>query len=255
MRKKIKLIVLLFLSFNIFIFAQETGIPVNEEGKITDSLDADHQYVEPPAQIKPYPFGFYFGTSIILCDTEQNANSPASIAFNLGCEYEYKFAKYVAIHPSVDFSFFHYGWLNRRAYITELENRTALVFNFMADIPVLVHFNLKSWSISFGGGLGFLIRFGVLEPGVNANEQLTKGITASQEIKEINKYLWKNGRFLYPSLRFKTEYTFNSGWKVGIMLKTYIPIFNSWDKLEPQIHFIEGTIIQTGVIIHPAKIK
>lgn len=255
MGKKIKLIILLFFSFNVFTFAQEADIPVTKEEEITDSFNADKRNIEPSAQVKSYPFGFYFGTSVILCDTEQNTNPPAGVAFNLGGEYEYRFAKYGAINPSLDFSFFHYGWLNRRAYITELENRTALVFNFMADIPVLVHFDLKPWSVSFGGGLGFLIRFGVLEPGVDANEEITKGITASQELKEINKYFWKNGRFLYPSLRFKTEYTFNSGWKIGIMLKTYIPLFNSWDKLEPRVNFIEGTIIQTGVIIHPAKIK
>ena len=35
-----------------------------------------------------------------------------------------------------------------------------------APVPEFIRIGIKQWTVSFGGGIGFLIRFGVLEPGV-----------------------------------------------------------------------------------------
>lgn len=211
----------------------------------------------------PSPFGFYFGSEVVISATGRTADPPAGVSLNLGGEYEYRILKHLSIAPSLDFSFFHYGWISgktaeklplNKAYICETENRTALTFAFLLDMPVLAVFDVKDWTVSFGGGLSFLTRFGVLEPGVKPEEKgRDGGLPAKEELKKINAYFWENGRFFYPSFRFKTEYTFASGWKTGIQLKAFLPVFNLWDKEAPK--FSDGMIIQIGVILHPAKRK
>ena len=141
---------------------------------------------------KPSPFGFYLGTGVAVSRSDKEEDPPAGAAFNLGGEYEYRFAKYGAINPSVDFSFFHYGWTGKKAAITEIENRTALTFNLLTELPLMMVIDIKQWTVSFGGGIGFLIRFGVLEPGVKPKER-TPGsrLTAAEELGAINRYFWQ----------------------------------------------------------------
>lgn len=203
--------------------------------------------------IKPaaLPFGFYIGSQVIFSNTGNKADTPVGIAVNFGCEYEYRALQHLNVSPSLDFSFFHYGLIGGRAHICEIENRTALTFTFLADMPVLASFDIHNWNISFGGGLAFLVRFGVLDFGVKPEEKNSAGVTAKQEVKTINSFFWKNGRFIYPSFRFKAAYTFESGWKTGLQAKLFLPLHNAWDKAKPQ--FSDGMILQIGIIIHPAK--
>ena len=217
--------------------------PAAENGTQTESVKK-----------KPSPFGFYLGTGVVVSRSDKEEDPPAGAAFNFGGEYEYRFAKYGAINPSVDFSFFHYGWTGKKAAITEIENRTALTFNLLTELPLMMVIDIKQWTVSFGGGIGFLIRFGVLEPGVKPKERTPgSSLTAAEELGAINRYFWQNGRFFYPTLRFKTEYTFTSGWKTGLQIKTALPIFNAWDKAVPKPPFADGMLIQIGVILHPAQ--
>lgn len=240
--RKLSAALIYILLFCNFVLAQEnfgTIEPVQEEQVIEN--------IKPAAM----PFGFYIGSEVIFSNTGNKADTPAGIAVNFGGEYEYRALKHLNISPSLDFSFFHYGLINGRAHICEIENRTALTFTLLADIPVLASFDINSWNVSFGGGVSFLVRFGVLDFGVKPNEKNFTGITAKEEVKKINSFFWKNGRFIYPSFRFKAAYTFESGWKTGLQAKLFLPISNAWDKAKPQ--FSDGIILQIGIIIHPAK--
>lgn len=208
-------------------------------------------------------FGFYLGSEIIISKTGRKVDPPAGLSLNIGFECEYRVLKHLTLAPSLDFSFFHYGWIAginkngdpvNKTYICEPENRTALTFVFLLDMPVLAAFDINSWTVAFGGGLALLSRFGALEPGVSADEKSSlNSLTAKEELQKINRWFWQNGRFFYPSFRFKTEYTFDSGWKTGIQLKAFLPIFNLWDSAKSR--FSDGLIVQVGVILHPAKTK
>lgn len=198
---------------------------------------------------KPSDFGFYLGTEIIFSSLKQQAAPPVGVSLNLGAEYEYKEIKYLSIIPSLDFSLFHYGLHNQKAYICEIENRAGLAMSFLLDTPFMARFDIKSWTISFGGGLAFFIRYALLEPGIAPSSPGSGGLSSAAEVKAINKYFWKKGRFFYPSLRFKTEYTFPSGWKTGFQIKTFFPLSNAWDKTANK--WSDGLIIQTGVVLHP----
>ncbi len=227
--------------------------------KTSDELAKD-KLDEKTQTLKFSNFGFYFGPEIIFSKTENYTNPSLGISTNLGLEYEFMPVKYLSLLPSLDVSIFHYAFLftdsadltKGRAYICELENRTAMTMSFLLDIPIMARFDIYSWVLSFGAGVAFFIRGAFLEPGVKADSPNYYDIPAKKELNLINSYFWKNGRFFYPSLGLKTEYIFKSGWKVGLKFKSFIPIFNAWDK--PKKNFADSLIIQMSIILHPAKI-
>lgn len=237
-------LLLIFLSFNIY--TQETEAKQEIEQKTEETNKADQTEVLTKV---PSDFGFYFGTEIILSSLKKRVSQPFSTALNFGAEYEYKGIKYFSIVPSLDFSIFYYSLLNQKAYICEIENRTGLAMSFLLDTPFMARFDIKSCTISIGGGLAFFIRYALLAPGINPSASGSGGLSTAAELKEINKYFWQKGRFFYPSLRFKTEYTFTSGWKTGLQIKTFFPLSNAWDNTACK--WTDGLIIQAGVVLHP----
>ena len=242
--RKFSAVLIYSLFFCSFILAQENSDTIEN---IREEQGTEN--IKPV----PIPVGFYIGSQVIVSNTGNKVDTPAGIAVNFGGEYEYRALKHLNFSPSLDFSFFHYGLINGRAHICEIENRTALTFTFSLDMPVLASFDINRWNISFGGGLVFLVRFGILDLGVKPEEKNSAGVTAKEEVKKINSFFWKNGRFIYPSFRFKAAYTFESGWKIGLQTKFFLPICNLWDKTKPK--FSDGMIVQIGIIIHPAKRK
>lgn len=201
---------------------------------------------------KPSPWGFYFSSNIIINKPDnENKTIPAAVSLSAGTEYEYEFAKYLMVNPSLDISVFHYLWTGSAAALSEPENRTALVFLTKAELPLSFVFKTGNWTFTTGAGIAFFIRFGVLDMGVKPGDRGRVGLTAKEEIKFINKHFWKDARWLYPSMRFKTEYTFASGWKTGAMINIYLPLFNAWAK--PKTPFSNELMLQLGIILHPVK--
>lgn len=238
-------LLIICLSFNIY--AQEVEQKQEAEKKTEETNKTNQTEISTKV---PSDFGFYIGTEIIFSGLKKQAAPPMGTALNIGAEYEYKGIKMLSIIPSLDFSIFHYALKQKKAYICEIENRTALTMSFLLDVPFLARFDVKSWSISIGGGLAFFMRFGLLEPGIKPEEIGAEGLSSIEEVKAINQYFWQKGRFIYPSLRFKTEYTMKSGWKAGAQLKAYLPFSNLWDKLINKGS--DGLIVQVGIVLHPA---
>jgi len=242
------ILLLIFLRFNIY--TQEAASKQEIEQKTEETNEANQAEVLTKV---PSDFGFYIGTEMVFSSLKKHAAPPFGVALNLGAEYEYKGIKMLSIVPSLDFSLFHYGFYKNRAYICEIEHRTALTMSFLLDVPFLARLDLKRWTISMGGGLAFFIRFGLLEPGIKPDAAGSDGLTTAKEVREINRYFWQNGRFIYPSLRIKAEYTLTSGWKAGVQLKAYLPFSNLWDKLVNKSS--DGLIVQAGIVLHPAVKK
>ncbi len=272
-----KIFVIIFFSFSFCLIAQETEIPKSANTATTEQKTENSAKTESPAtkneidnktkndkneeansfeEKKSSDFGFYFGLNLMLSDTGKAVNPPLGVSMNLGIEYEYAPpVKYMILLPSLDASIFHYGFSKalKREYICEVENRTALTFAFLLDFPVMGKFNIKSWSLSFGGGLAFLIRGGLLEPGIKADDTNDEDLTSKEELKRINVAFWKNARFLYPSVNFKADYSFESGWQTGLKFKMLLPLANLWDK--PKRSFVDSMLFQLSIILHPPKLK
>ncbi len=214
---------------------------------------------ETGARYKTLPYGFYIGAKFVTnqIDDEEKV-IPFVATATAGFEYEYKL-KYFALQPSFDLSFLHYLWTGNIASHAETENRTAFTIAFSAELPFMLNFDIQRWSISFGASLAFLARVSALDLRVKADESVSDaGLTAKEEVAFINKYHWQSGRFFYPALRLKTDYTFENGWKAGVLFSTYLPIFNAWSKkiantATGKVPFMHDGIFTLAIIMHPGK--
>ncbi len=259
-----KIFFLLFaLIFCSFVYSQavSNSTEVNAENKKEDSIEIKNEIeqVEPEqvdkTKTETSDFGFYFGPELVISNIGIDKSQSLGVSTNIGLEYEYKAMKYLSFIPSLDVSIFHYNFSGNAstglAYISAIENRTALSLAFLLDIPLMARFDINSWVLSVGGGLALFLRGAFLEPGVKPDDLSGSGRTAKETVKLINSYFWKKGRFFYPSLAFKTEYIFKSGWKAGLKFKAFIPIYNAWDSSNQ--NFADSHIFQISVILHPAK--
>ncbi len=243
------------LFFATFLYSQdiEKAKPNSPEEEVVENTSENDS--SKAKVLNTSAFGFYFGTQLITSKTNNPTDPKLGVSVDLGAEYEYSPIKYFSINPSIDFSVFHYGFLGNaskgQAYISEHENRTALTLAFLLDVPFMAKFEVKSWTLSIGGGLAFLIRGAFLEPGVDANQINGVGLTAKEELKLANTYFWKSARFIYPSLGFKIEHSFDSAWKVGFKFKTFLPIYKAWDKENK--NFADSLIFQMAIVLHPSK--
>lgn len=241
MTKKTWILVAVFIALTVNAFTQE-----NNENK---------------KDVVTIPYGFYFGPKFVVNQVdEEKLYTPFEASFALGFEYEYRVAKYFKIEPSLELSFLHHLWTGKMASLAELENRTAFTFVFTAELPFMFPFDIQRWTLSFGTSLAVLIRFSALDLGVKAGDIGRNRITAKEEISKINSYFWQEGRWFCPAFRAKVEYTFESGWKAGLLFSTYLPISNSWASPKAEtpsgkIPFFHDSIFNLVVVIHPGKKK
>lgn len=242
MTKKIFIVVAFLIAVSASIFAQE-------EKELSEK------------EVVTFPYGFYFGPKFVLNKVDdEGLYTPFDVSFALGFEYEYRIVKYFEIQPSFELSFLHYLWTGKMASLSEVENRTAFTFAFTLELPLMLIFDIQKWSLSFGTSLAILFRFSALDLGIKGSDVGINGITAKEEVSKINQYLWQEGRWLYPALRAKCEYTFESGWKAGLLFSAYLPISNAWASSKAEtssgkIPFVHGSIFNLAVIMHPGKRK
>lgn len=251
-----------FLLVSAPIIAQESGTESSENLK-DDVVESDSSKNSSNnkgnIQPLPHPCGFYLGSKFAINKIDdEGSRHPFETSFSLGFEYEWKFARYFALTPSLDLSFFHYLWTSDIATHAESENRTAFTIAFTMELPFMFVFDLKRWNISFGASLAILARGSALDLGIKKDDVSPTGLTAKEEVKKINAYHWQNGRFFYPAIKLKGEYIFDNGWKIGILFSNYIPIFNAWSKQivdtqSGKMPFMHDAIFGLAVIIHPAK--
>ena len=251
------LVVFSLMSF-CYLFSQENDEDVSQQTEKIDSEEVSTKDELPP-QYTTVPYGFYVGAKFVTNQIDYEEKTIPFIATaTVGFEYEYKIG-YFALQPSFDLSFMHYFWTGSLAAHAENENRTAFTIALTAELPLMLNFDIQRWSISFGASLAFLMRGSALDLGVKADESVSEGgMTAKEEVAAINKYHWQSGRFFYPAIRLKTEYTLENGWKAGVLFSTYLPIFNAWsDKIANtptgKVPFMHDGIFTFAIVIHPGK--
>lgn len=242
MKKIILVVIAIFIVISTNIFSEEST-KASEKESVT------------------FPYGFYFGPKFVINKVdEEGLYTPFEASFALGFEYEYRILKYFGIQPSFELSFLHYLWTGKMAALSEIENRTAFTFAFTAELPFMLVFDIQRWSLSFGTSLAVLLRFSALDLGIKGDDIGVNGITAKEEVSKINSYLWQEGKWFYPALRAKVEYTLENGWKAGLLFSAYIPISNAWasgkaETSSGRIPFVHGSIFNLCVIMHPGKRK
>lgn len=160
-----------------------------------------------------------------ILNTKKNS-APSPILFSIGAGAQIKLAKNISFTPHGQFFGTYYLWENGQALPAELEHRTAYVPSIMVDIPVTCDIYAGNSIFRIGLGASLLLRFAARASDVPTSEK--------SSIDEMNKWLWQNGRFFYPSAQLSWDYVLDNGAAVGLGAKAYFSLggFLDGDKLD-----------------------
>lgn len=165
-----------------------------------------------------------FAPMLIVNTDSDKKSAPSPIVYPITLGLVYPPQGSISFQPQLSFFTNYYLYSeDKKAAPAEIENRTATVFSFLLDLPVEYQFKLsEKHSITAGGAASILARFGILSSGVKSSDTGTSG-SASDDVKEINKWFWKNGRFFYLQGNVNYMYKFSDSIKAGPELKIYLP--------------------------------
>lgn len=109
----------------------------------------------------------------------------------------------------------------------ELENRSAQVISPLIGLQGAAFFHLRpDITARVFGGLAFDLRMVLLAP--NLREDVDPMDEIRREVEAIRRYFWSSGRWLTPVLGVGADYTLNSQFRLGIDLRTWMPIYRLW---------------------------
>ena len=105
----------------------------------------------------------------------------------------------------------------------EIENRTTTTLSFMLNIPAVYSIFLSNSNFQLMGGLGVLMRFGLLSPGVKESDSGWTG-SAGEDVTKINEYFWGKMRWLYITAGVSWLYNLTPQLRAGPIINVYLPV-------------------------------
>ncbi len=193
----------------------------------------------PLTSLEPF---FSFGPNILLNTKDTIKGAPSPVMFSFGGGVCIPFYKNFSTNPGVSFFTNYYLWNNtdQYAYPAEIENRTALVFSMLTELPITYSINIGKQHFFFGTGLAILARLGIIALGVDSG---TSG-SAEDDIEAINHWFWSNARYLYPELCAGWNYKVNKNTTGGFYISYYLPLGSllTENKLDASIIKIEARL-------------
>ena len=253
MKKLLFLLTAFIFSFCV-IFAQEAApsepefIPESEEDYIDEqnmTVTEVEELIQSQSAINR--LDFVFGVApVVSINTHTkdsdgkfiSAPSPMSFPIYLGLSIPNYTA--ISFQPSLRF-FPSYNLVYKDMVLpAEIENRTGLTMNFLVNLPVVFKLNYKdkiSWSIL--AGVAGLFRFAI--PPINIDEtQPGYTGTVQSDVDYMNKWFYKNVRFLYLSVGIDWLFYYGKT-KYGPELSVFFPISAITDKS------LDALMIGTGI--------
>lgn len=225
-----KLIILLILIFasGVSVYAQESK---EKSGSIFD---------RPFFDATDFFFGLTPTIYISTSESTQGAVSPISFPVYFGIEWPND--NWFSFQPSVKIFTGYYLVEDGQVLPAEVENRTALAFNLLLNVPVVFQANFwENSNLRLSAGIAFLFRFAILASDVGANDYGYTG-SASGDVAMINKWFYSGLKFLYltggADWLFKLNEYVMLGPEVSINFPLGMVISN---------FSLEGTIISVGV--------
>ena len=135
----------------------------------------------------------------------------------------------ISFQPTLRFFMSYNLVFNDIVLPAEVENRTGLTYNFLANLPVVFKLNYRnkySWSIL--AGLAGYFRFATVPFNVSGSDPGATG-TVQSDVNYMNKWFYKNARFLYVSAAIDWMFYYGKT-KYGPEFAVFFPIATFTDK-------------------------
>lgn len=220
--KKIFAAVLLSLSM-AFCFAQEA----ETTEKQTDNKGIMGKIYAQPASFKDFihstDFVASMGPALYLNTYSTLVSAPSPIVYPITIGFIWPNYTYIAFEPTLSFFYMYHLYYNGIVLPAEIENRTTLTLSFMIDLPIVFSLYYGNNRLQLNAGVAMLMRFGLKASGISESDPGFTG-TVTGDVNAINKWFWKNARFLYLSMGASWLFGLTGNLKAGPTVSIYIPV-------------------------------
>jgi len=222
----------LLLILGLGLFAQEVeSLETAEKTETTEATEAtETELTEESENLKPKKsFWDIFGVSAgfgpaLYLNTQSTLNSaPSPIFYPVSIGLSIPRDAWISLQPAIKFWTGYYLITDEIVAPAEIENRTAKVYSFLLDFPVMFRIDFfDKLDFRASAGIAVFARYGTLAGGVKESDYGFYG-TAGKDLEYINKWFFDNLRFVY--LSGGASFIFNYGRLMyGPEASLYVPI-------------------------------
>lgn len=245
------IICVLFFITNAVVFSQEKTNNISDNTNPTNPTNSSETPSEvstdTPSETSQNAFLQLFsswkwclaGGVQIMLNTDDYNSDPSPIVPTAAILARIPLKNNLELAPMVNMYITRYLWANDRALPAALENRTALVPTILLDVPAVFRLNAGRVNFDLGAGLAFCIRVAFAESVLPDEEK--------SSVKSINKYLWEQGRFIYPSFRAGITLPLENGVEPGLLFRAFVPVFNFW--ATPKVPFHDSMMLSFSLTL------
>ena len=188
-------------------------------------------------------FVLQFEPALYLNTESTLVSAPSPIVYPISIGFLWPNYSKIAVQPTLSFFMMNHLLYDDKALPAEIENRTTTTLSFMLNIPAVFSFFLTNSRFQVGFGPAFLMRFGLLSPGVKEGDSGWTG-SAGQDVSDINSYFWKDLHWFYTSLGGSWLYNLTPQLRAGPTINVYLPVGGLISD-----HNAQAMIISTGIKI------
>ncbi|MCQ2576131.1 MAG: hypothetical protein MJ162_05245 [Treponema sp.] len=221
---KSTVLVSLILAFSINLFAEEVA---EAQEEVLTEVQSDAASVEETKPKKDFfdivGFCAGFTPSLYLNTQSSLVSAPSPIFYPVYVGISFPKDAWLSFQPGIKFWTGYYLVANDIVSPAEIENRTANVYHFLIDIPVMFRIDFFD-KVDFraSAGIAMFLRYGTLAGGVSSSASGYYG-TAAKDLEYINDWFFDNLRYVY--LSGGVSFMFNYGrLKYGPEASLYVPI-------------------------------
>ena len=173
----------------------------------------------------------WFGTGSILFFPEDNGphSAPMPVLPSPGAGASFRANDIFRAEFTLDLYTTHYGYpaaLNRPVPV-EIEHRTARVIGCILGFQLAGYFDVTpNVTVRAYGGPAADLRMILVASGLTAG--LDDMDEVRREVDLVRNYFWSKGRWFLPFIGVGADYTLNSGFKVGLDFRVWVPVYRLW---------------------------
>ena len=237
-----KKFLLIFISifFLNSLFAQEAEESTENEESREETFE---ESVEESQANFPLDFVMQFEPGIYINTQSTLVSAPSPIVYPISVGFIWPNEAQLSVQPTLSFFMMQHLYYKDMALPAEIENRTTTTLSFMLNIPVVYSIFLENSRFQLTGGIGVFMRFGILSPGVKADDSGWSG-SAGEDVGKINEWFWGNVRWLYLTLGGSWLYNLTPQLRAGPVINISIPVGGLISDQDAQ-----GMLISLGIKI------
>ncbi len=226
MKKYFLIFTTLFIISGLFAQEVEDNI-ASEEAPVTSQTEtvaaSENESFLNKLKNSSADFVLQFEPGLYLNTASTLVSAPSPIIYPISVGFLWPDNTIFSVQPSLSFFMMHHLFYDNKALPAEIENRTTTTLSFMLNIPFVFSIFRPNSRFQISGGLGILMRFGLLSPGVRDSDSGWTG-SAGSDTQAINGWFWQNARWLYVTVGGSWLYNLTPQLKAGPTINVYIPV-------------------------------